>query len=107
LYFYNGGIVKKMKNKETYSDFSNVEKQRNYLLPEELPEGPYGAPRGESSPVENKSTPWKAGQRYTSAFTYENKSLHQGLPRQMDGAHPPHDDPDKNEQAPYSATPNE
>lgn len=87
---------------DLYSDFSNVEKQRNYLIPEDLPEGPYGSPRGKTEPVQNKSTPWEKGQRYQSAFTYEFKSLHQDLPRQMEGAHPPHDDPEKENQSPYS-----
>ncbi|MTH53870.1 cytosolic protein [Bacillus mangrovi] len=86
------------RDEEEYHDFSNVEKMRNYVTPEITPEGPYGAPRGKDSPVENKSTPWHEGQRYYSAFNYENKNLHQELPRQHPGAHPPHDDPDRNEQ---------
>ncbi|MDP4164097.1 MAG: cytosolic protein [Bacillota bacterium] len=92
-----------MSNKESedYSDFANVEKQQDYLIPESLPEGPYGSPIRKNAPVENKSTPWEEGQRYYSAFNYENKSLHQNLPRQMDGAHPTHDDPGKSEQPPY------
>ncbi|MFD0051397.1 cytosolic protein [Actinomycetes bacterium NPDC127524] len=90
-----------MDKKEKYFDFSNVEKQRNFIIPEDLPEGPYGAPRGKDTPVENKSTPWEEGQRYQSAFNYENKSLHEGIPRQMDGAHPTHDDPKTNQQKPY------
>jgi hypothetical protein len=91
------------KEKQTYTDFSNVETQRNFLIPETLPEGPYGSPRGKDQPVENKSTPWREGQRYYSAFNYEFKSLHQNLPRQMEGAHPTHDDPDKNEEPPYTS----
>jgi hypothetical protein len=91
------------KEKETYTDFSNVETQRNFLIPETLPEGPYGSPRGKDQPVENKSTPWREGQRYYSAFNYEFKSLHQNLPRQMEGAHPTHDDPEKNEEPPYTS----
>ncbi|MBA4536001.1 cytosolic protein [Bacillus aquiflavi] len=90
------------KEKETYTDFSNVETQRNFLIPEQMPEGPYGAPRGKDEPVQNKSTPWREGQRYYSAFNYEFKSFHQNLPRQMEGSHPPHDDPDKNEEQPYT-----
>jgi hypothetical protein len=84
-----------------YTDFSNVEKQRDYLTAENLPEGPYGSPIRENEPVQNKSTPWRDGQRYYSAFNYENKTLHQNMPRQMEGAHPTHDDPDTDVQPPY------
>jgi hypothetical protein len=93
--------VKQMQEKEKYSDFSTVEKQKNFLTTEEFPEGPYGSPRRTDEPVQNKSTPWKKGQRYYSAFNYEYKSFHQDIPRQDPGAHPPHDDPRENEQFPY------
>jgi hypothetical protein len=86
-------------------DFSDVEKQRDFLTAEEFPEGPYGAPGGTINPVENKSSAWEKGQRYYSAFNYENKSLHQE-PRQMAGAHPVHDNPDSEEQPPFSAADN-
>jgi hypothetical protein len=89
------------KDEEQYFDFSNVEKQRNYLTAEEFPEGPFGSPFGKDEPVQNKSTSWEEGQRYYSAFNYEFKSLHQDLPRQMPGSHLTHDDPDRNEQPPY------
>lgn len=79
---------------ENYTDFANVEVMRNYLTPEQLPEGPYGAPRNKNEPVENKSTPWREGQRYYSAFNYENKTFHQNLMRLDPGSHPPHDHPD-------------
>jgi len=93
-----------MVDKETkeYTNFSNVETMRNFVIPEEFPEGPVGSPVGKNTPVENKSTPWKEGQRSYSAFNWEFKSLHQNLPRQMEGAHPPHDDPNKNEEPPYT-----
>jgi len=91
------------KEKETYTDFSNVETQRNFLIPEQLPEGPYGSPRNKDEPVTNKSTPWQEGQRYYSAFNYENKSLHQNLERHDMPAHPTHDDPSKNEEPPYTS----
>ncbi|TYS67007.1 cytosolic protein [Sutcliffiella horikoshii] len=91
----------KDKEEEHYTDFSNVETQRNYIVPEITPEGPYGAPRGKDTPVENKSTPWREGQRYYSAFNYENKNLHQDIPRQHPGAHPTHDDKNMNEETPY------
>src|SRR5437773_1056939 len=67
------------KDTEQYSDFSNVEKQRNYLTAEEFPEGPFGSPIRKNEPVQNKSTPWEEGQRHYSAFNYEFKS---GFPPQ-------------------------
>ena len=56
------------KKEETYHDFSNVQKQRDFLIPEEFPEGPFGSPINQDAPVENKTTPWQEGQRYQSAF---------------------------------------
>ncbi|CAH0344660.1 hypothetical protein [Bacillus sp. CECT 9360] len=43
-----------MDKKEEQFDFANVEKQRDYLVPEEFTEGPYGATRGKNKPVENE-----------------------------------------------------
>ncbi|MFS0863664.1 cytosolic protein [Fredinandcohnia sp. 179-A 10B2 NHS] len=91
----------KDKEEIVYTDFSNVETQRNFIIPEDLPEGPYGSPRGKNKPVENKSTPWEEGQRPYSNFNYEFKSLHQDLPRQYPGAHPTHDDENENAEPPY------
>lgn len=90
------------KDKDQYSDFANVEKRENYLTAEEYADGPYGSPFRKNDPVELKSTPWKEGQRRYSSFNYEFKSLHQEMPRQMEGAHPTHDDPDADVQPPYS-----
>lgn len=78
-----------------YHDFSNVESQRNFLNVEEFPEGPFGSVIDKNKPVKNKNTPWKDGQQYTSSFTYENRQLHEDLPRQFPGAHPPHDEKDQ------------
>ena len=89
------------KNDEDYHDFSNVEKQRNFMIPEEFPEGPVGSPINKDAPVTNKSTPWEEGMRTQSAFNYENKSLHEDRQRKFPGSHPPHDDPDSHNQAPY------
>jgi hypothetical protein len=91
-----------MEDKKSYFDLSNVEKQQNFLTAEEYPEGPYGSPIGKDEPVQNKSTPWKEGQRPYSAYNYENKSLHQDMPREMEGAHPTHDDPNTDKQSPYN-----
>ncbi|QOY38022.1 hypothetical protein AWH56_010900 [Anaerobacillus isosaccharinicus] len=88
-----------MSDKEKYADFSNVEIGANYVIPEDTPEGPYGSPVNKKL---GKTTPWREGQRSYSAFNYEFKSLHQSLPRQDPGAHPPHDDPNKKD-APYTS----
>ncbi len=85
-----------------YTELSTVEKQQSFLTAQEFPEGPYGSPIRKDEPVQNKSTPWLEGQRYYSSFNYEFKSLHQDIPRQMEGAHPPHDDPDTDAQPPYT-----
>jgi hypothetical protein len=90
------------EQKRQYFDLSNVEKQKNYITAEDFPEGPYGSPIRADEPVENKSTPWKEGQRSYSNFNYENKQLHQDLPRQDVTAHPTHDDPDSDIQDPYT-----
>ncbi|TMW72482.1 hypothetical protein [Alteribacter natronophilus] len=77
------------KDKRKYSDFTVVENNRNYVLPEITPEGPYG------SPIERplgKSSAWHEGQRSYSAFNYEYKNLHEGLDRKVPGSHPTHDD---------------
>lgn len=91
---------------ERYTDFSNVETQRNFLTAEEFPEGPLGAAEGKYEPVTNKETPWKEGQQYYSNFAYENRNLHQNLPRQFPGAHPTHDDKVENTEDPYSEASN-
>lgn len=84
-----------------YTDFSTVETRRNFITAEDLPDGPYGSPRGENEPVQGKSSPWKKGQRPYSNFNYEFKSFHQDLPREYPGAHPTHDDNDVNQEPPY------
>lgn len=86
-----------MGKKTKFSNLKTEEKQNEFLTAEEFPEGPYGSPVGVNEPVENKSTPWQAGQQFYSAFTYENRNLHQDLPRQYPGAHPTHDDKDSDE----------
>ncbi len=74
-----------------YGELSTVESQRNELIPEEFPEGPYGSdiiPENLS-----KSTPWRQDQRRTSAFTYENRKLHEGISRDLPPDHETHDEP--------------
>ncbi|WP_101845718.1 hypothetical protein [Halobacillus sp. Marseille-P3879] len=95
------------KKNQKYTDFANVETQKNFLTAEEFPEGSFGHPKGKEDPVENKDTPWEDGQQYYSNFAYENRNLHQDLPRQYPGAHPTHDDKDEKSEDPYNTSPNE
>ncbi|WP_248930253.1 hypothetical protein [Paenibacillus hamazuiensis] len=71
------------EEQQRYTDFRNVESQRNDLTAEEFPEGPYGS----GSLVESigKSTPWREDQRSQNAYTYENRNLHEGIPRDHPG----------------------
>lgn len=99
-----GGVmmgIDKDKEKQKYTDFSNVETQRLFLTAEEFPEGPYGSEFNKHEKVSSKSTPWEDGQRHYSAFNYEYKTMHQDLPREYPGAHPTHDDPDEVTEPPY------
>lgn len=89
-------------DRKKYTELSNVEKQQNFLTAEEFPDGPYGSPIAKNQPVQNKNTPWKEGQRYYSNFNYEDKTFHQDIPRQMEGAHPTHDDPNSDENPRYT-----
>ncbi|WP_240374494.1 cytosolic protein [Bacillus piscicola] len=84
----------------TFTDFANVETGKNYLVPEQTPEGPYGSPINTKL---GKTTPWEKGQRRYSAFNYEFKSFHEDIPRQFPGAHPPHDDPEEEEEYLYTS----
>ncbi|WP_164668229.1 hypothetical protein [Virgibacillus doumboii] len=81
------------KKKKNYSDFSNVRSVQNNLIPEEFPEGPFGSTISDEELAYSKSTPWEEGQHRQSGFVYENKELHEDLPRQAPGAHPIHDEP--------------
>ncbi|TLS38828.1 hypothetical protein [Pseudalkalibacillus caeni] len=87
---------------DQYTDFANVETMHKYVLPEDLPEGPYGSPINRKL---GKSTPWDEDQRNYSAFNYENKTLHQDLPRQDPGSHPTHDDSRTEQETPYHDVP--
>jgi hypothetical protein len=79
-----------IRTSSKYSELSTVESQRNELIPEEFPEGAYGM----SLPTETigKSGPWREDQRRTSAYGFENKDLHEGMPRQYPPDHHTHDE---------------
>ncbi|WJH34965.1 hypothetical protein MJA45_21700 [Paenibacillus aurantius] len=81
------GFIREKRRK--YTDVATVESQRNDLIPEEFPEGPYGS----SLPVESlgKSTPWRVDQRPQNRFSYENRELHDGINR----AYPPDHEPNE------------
>lgn len=81
-----------------HADFSNVEKRRHLLIPEEFPDGPLGSTIRSDQPVEGKSTPWQEGQYRDSAFVFPDKELHDDTPRQAPGAHPIHDEDQNKEQ---------
>lgn len=78
------------KNEEMHRELSTVKSLHSDLIPEEFPEGPYGAATHEKKL--GKSSPWRPGQHTTSAFTYEMREFHEGLPRESPGSHPTHDD---------------
>ncbi|GGF99030.1 hypothetical protein [Paenibacillus abyssi] len=75
------GMMK--EDKQLYTDLATVESQRNDLIPEEFPEGPYGADLLSESL--GKSSPWRDDQRPSNRFDYENRSLHKGLERGYPG----------------------
>ncbi|GAB7386915.1 hypothetical protein BSNK01_07510 [Bacillaceae bacterium] len=74
--------------KRKYTDTDVVESQRNEIIPEEFPEGPYGSPM--NFPL---SQEWEPYEHAISAFTYEARQFHEGIPRREPGSHPTHDDP--------------
>jgi hypothetical protein len=78
------------ENRDEFTDLATVESQRNDLIAEEFPEGPYGS----SIITESlgKSTPWRRDQRPPNRFSYENREFHAGMPREYPGDHPTHDE---------------
>jgi hypothetical protein len=78
------------ENKQPYTDLSTVESGRNDLTAEEFPEGPAGSSLKSESL--GKSTPWRDTQRPPNRFAYENRKLHQGLPRSYPQDHKLHDE---------------
>lgn len=79
---------------EDYEEISTVQSQRNEILQEEFPEGPYGAAHDEKKL--GKATGWEPGQHSTTTrFTYETRQFHNDLERHEPASHPTHDDPDQ------------
>lgn len=72
-------FFREKKKEDAFADVSTVRSQAHDLTAEEFPEGPYGS----SLEVESlgKSTPWHSDQHGPNPFGYENRTLHEGLPR--------------------------
>lgn len=75
------GFEKEKRAEST--DLSTVESQRNDLVAEEFPEGPYGSDLRSDSL--GKSTPWRKDQRPPNRFDYEDRQLHMGIEREYPG----------------------
>lgn len=84
------GFIKERRS--DYTDFAAVESQRNDLTAEEFPEGPYGS--GLLTETLGKSSPWREDQRSNNRFSYENRLLHEGMPRVYPQDHDTHDKDD-------------
>jgi hypothetical protein len=74
------------ERKQSTTDLATVESQRNDLISEEFPEGPYGSPV--ISETLGKSSEWRDDQRSPAPFGYENRGLHAGLDRDYPGEDP-------------------
>lgn len=83
----NEGFISERRSK--YTDVATVESQRNDLMAEEFPEGPYGAELFSESL--GKSSEWREDQRPPNRFAYENRTLHEGLAREYPPEHNPQD----------------
>ncbi|MEC0225888.1 hypothetical protein [Paenibacillus alba] len=71
------------EDRDIYTDLETVESQRNDLIPEEFPEGPYGTTL--TTEGLGKSSPWREDQRLPNRFSYENRELHEGIKRDYPG----------------------
>lgn len=79
------------ERRSEYTDLATVESQRNEIVPEEFPDGPYGSIFAAQALVKGKR--WREDQRPLSAFTYEYRDLHEGLDRGgYPGEHDTHDE---------------
>lgn len=81
----------KRERRSPETDLATVESQRNDLAAEEFPEGPYGSSLLTESL--GKSSPWRIDQRPPNRFSYENRTFHEGIPRQYPPSHHTHDMP--------------
>ncbi|NBD26569.1 hypothetical protein GT019_22070 [Paenibacillus sp. T1] len=81
--FQEAADLFKKEDRQSYTDFKSVESQRNDLVAEEFPEGPYGSEIQSASL--GKSTPWRMDMRSPNRFDYENRELHEGIGRDYPG----------------------
>lgn len=77
-----------LRRRRRHRELETVISQRSEIIPEEFPEGAYGAPFNEETL--GKTTPWEAGMHAAPQFTYENRTFHAGLEREHPDAHPTH-----------------
>ncbi|AJY73631.1 hypothetical protein [Paenibacillus beijingensis] len=75
--------IVKDEERSSSADVSTVESQRNDLIPEEFPEGPYGSAL--QTRQLGKSGSWRAEQRPPNSFGYENRELHGAMERGYPG----------------------
>lgn len=75
--------------KKNYRELKTVESYKNEMIPEEFPEGPYGA---STSQKPGKSSSWESTQHASPRFTYEMREFHEGKKRKFPGSHPTHDE---------------
>lgn len=70
-----------------YSPISTDHDQIHSRTLEEFPEGPYGSPLLTEQSL-GKESSWETGEHINPRFSYENKNLHQDLPRLDPAADP-------------------
>ncbi|GAA0464729.1 cytosolic protein [Alkalibacillus silvisoli] len=79
-----------MGKRKKHDDFATVEVQQNYQAAQEFPEGTYGNPINDEPLQAREHDPKR---RHYSNFNYENKNLHEDLPRKYPFAHQPENYP--------------
>ncbi len=69
-------------------ELETVLSQRSEIIPQEFPEGAYGAP--DDVVPTAKTTPWNVEMHAAPQFSYENRTFHAGLERDHPDSHPTH-----------------
>ncbi|MBO8170534.1 MAG: hypothetical protein H0Z33_01415 [Bacillaceae bacterium] len=68
-----------LQKQDTYTPLSTDHDHIHSRTLEEFPEGPYGSPLLQTSL--GKSSGWDTGEHVNPRFSFENKRLHNDLPR--------------------------